>query len=100
MLDVPNKPLKTKGLENHTGITHLSFWNVHQDGKAGQVAALARNMALVSGKQLASPGGPGTCSANPVGKKGISGSHPLISPVPPAVITLLRQFLLHYQRGT
>lgn len=88
MLDVPNKPLKTKALENHAGITHLSFWNVHQDSKAGQVAALARDMALVSGKQLASSGGPGTCSANPVGKKGIPGSHPLISILPPAAITL------------
>lgn len=47
------------------------------------MVALASNMALVSGKQLTPSGGPGTCPANPVGKKGISECHPLISPYLP-----------------
>jgi len=44
------------------------------------MVALASNVALVSGKQLTSSGGPGTCPTNPAGKKGISESRPLISP--------------------
>lgn len=76
-----NKPLKPKALESpEPDITDLSFWNVHQDGKAGYVVALASDMALVSGKQLTSSGGPGTWTTNPVWRKGISESHPLTSP--------------------
>lgn len=52
------------------------------------MVALAGNMAPVSGKQLTSSGGPGTCSANPAGKKGIYGSHPQISPSPLAATAL------------
>lgn len=75
------KPLKTKVSKNHEpDITHLSFGNVHEDSKAGYMVALASNMAVVSGKQLTPSGGPGTCPANPVGKKGISEQHPPISP--------------------
>lgn len=69
-------------------ITHLPFWNVHQNSKAGQMVALAGDMALVSGKQLTPSGRPGTCSANPAGKKGIYGSHPQISPSPLASTAL------------
>lgn len=47
------------------------------------MVALAGNMALVPGKQLTPSGGPGTCPTNPVGKKGISEHHPLISPYLP-----------------
>lgn len=47
------------------------------------MVALASDMALISGKQLTPSGGPGTCPANPVGKKGISESHPQISPYLP-----------------
>lgn len=50
------------------------------------MVALASNMALVSGKQLTSSGGPGTCPTNPAGKKGISESRPLISPHLPLLL--------------
>lgn len=50
------------------------------------MVALASDMALVSGKQLTSSRGPGTCPANPVGKKGISESCPLISPHLPLLL--------------
>lgn len=44
---------------------YLSFGNVHEDGKAGHVVALAADVAVVPVEHFAALGGPAACTAGP-----------------------------------